>query len=334
MRKLTLLTLLLVGLISCNAKGDSENSLSENEAPETNIYFGDPSITLADGTYYMYGTGRDSDTGIKVYKSKDLENWTGPIGPKQGFALHEDDVYGDHFFWAPEVYQIDGTFYMFYSVQEHMAIAVSDKPEGPFIQEDQRYLEEFNAIDHHLYIDDDGSKYLYFAKFENGLEIWVAEMEDDLSGIKEETMREGLSQSQDWERSTKEPVGIVNEGPSVIKHKGMYYMIYSGNHFASPDYGIGLAYAEDPMGPWTKDENNPILQNPNGLVGTGHSAFFEDKQDKLYMVYHAHNSMENVHPRKAYFNPVTFEEVEGENRFTLKVQHPRTEAKTTPSETK
>lgn len=116
----------------------------------------------------------------------------------------------------------------------------------------------------------------------------------------------------------------------MVKHEGMYYMIYSANHYASPDYGIGLAYAEDPMGPWTKDENNPILQNPDNLVGTGHSAFFRDKENKLYMVYHAHNSTEEVHPRKAYFNQVKFISVEGEKRFTLKVLDQRNEPKVRP----
>lgn len=322
--------LLFIGLISCTSQNDSKGYFDNSEAPETNIFFGDPSILLTDGTYYMYGTGVASDTGIEVYKSEDLQNWTGPAGITQGFALHEDDVYGDHFFWAPEVYEIEGKYYMFYSVQEHMAIATSDTPEGPFIQEVPGYLEEFNAIDHHLYIDDDGSKYLYFAKFEEGLEIWVAEMEEDLSGIKEETMRKGLSQSQDWERSTKEPVGIVNEGPYVIKHEGMYYMTYSANHYASPDYGIGLAYANNPLGPWTKDKNNPILQNPDSLVGTGHSAFFRDKADQLYIVYHAHNSKEEVHPRKVYFNPVEFVKIDNEERSMLEVQEPRYEPKAKP----
>ncbi|MEX2477159.1 MAG: glycoside hydrolase family 43 protein [Gracilimonas sp.] len=332
MRNLVTVIILVAGLIACASKSDSDSYFEDTEAPETNIFFGDPSITLANGTYYMYGTGPESDTGIKVFRSDDLENWIGPVGPNQGFALHEDDVFGDHFFWAPEVYEVEGKYYMFYSVQEHMAIATSDDPEGPFVQDDDSgYLEEFNAIDHHLYIDEDGTKYLYFAKFEDGLEIWVAEMNDDMSGIHQETMIEALSQSQDWEKSQKEPVGRVNEGPYVIKHEGMYYMIYSGNHYASPDYGIGLAYAEDPMGPWTKDENNPILQNPDSLVGTGHSAFFRDKQDELYMVYHAHNSTEEVHPRKAYFNPIIFKEVEGENRFTMEVQAPRSEAKARPA---
>lgn len=319
-------------MVGCTSKSETENYFDNEPAPATNIFFGDPSITLTNETYYMYGTGAESDTGIKVYKSEDLENWTGPVGVKEGFALHEDDVFGDHFFWAPEVYEIDGKYYMFYSVQEHMAIAVSDNPEGPFIQENEGYLEDFNAIDHHLFIDDDGKKYLYFAKFEEGLEIWVAEMESDFSGIKEETMVKAISQSQDWEKSTKAPVGIVNEGPYVLKHEGIYFMSYSGNHYASPDYGIGLAYAESPMGPWIKDDNNPILQNPEGLVGTGHSAFFKDKQGKLHMVYHAHNSTEEVQPRKAYYNPVKFEKIDGENRFTLIVEEPRTEAKATPLE--
>ncbi|MEX0720371.1 MAG: glycoside hydrolase family 43 protein [Balneolaceae bacterium] len=318
---------LFVSLISCTSQKDSGGYFDETNPPLKNIFLGDPSVLLAGNTYYMYGTGVDSDTGIEVYTSQDLEKWTGPSGPEKGFALYEEDVFGDHFFWAPEVYQVEGKYHMFYSVQEHMAIATSENPDGPFTQDNPGYLADFKAIDHHLFIDDDGNKYLYFAKFEDGLEIWAAEMEDDLSAIRENGMKRALSQSQEWEKSQKEPVGIVNEGPAVIKYKGLYYMIYSANHYASPDYGIGLAYAEDPLGPWKKDENNPILQNADSLVGIGHSSFFTDEEDQLYMVYHAHNSAENVHPRKAYFNPVQFVPSDDSDRFTLEVQKPRFEPK-------
>ncbi|PAU95594.1 1,4-beta-xylanase [Aliifodinibius salipaludis] len=278
------------------------SQFADQAPPEINVFFGDPYILTVGDTYYMYGTS--SDTGIEAYKSEDLQNWEGPVGATGGFALHKSDVYGEQWFWAPEVYHIDGKYYMFFSVEEHMAIATSDNPEGPFTQEDPSVLRDHKSIDHHLFVDEDGTKYIYFANFKDGLEIWGAELEDDFSAIKEETLTKVLSQSQDWEKSKKKPVGTVNEGPYVLKKDGRYYMSYSANHYASQDYGIGWAYAGEPLGDWTKSDENPIIQNPDSLVGTGHSAFFRDKNDKLHIVYHAHFDTTEVHPRKGYINEV------------------------------
>src|SRR5699024_8151433 len=294
------------------------NSSIPKNNPQKPIILGDPYILVDNGTYYMYGTGKRSDIGIEVYKSDNLKEWKGG-----GFALHEDDVYGKNKFWAPEVYKVGSAYYMFFSVEEHMAIATSDSPMGPFTQESPSVLRDHKSIDHHLFIDDDGTKYLYFANFKDGLEIWGAELNDDFSSIKEETLTKLLSPSQDWERSTKDPVGVVNEGPYVLKKEDKYYMTYSANHYASPDYGICLAFANQPLKAWTKSEKNPIMQNPDSLVGTGHSAFFRDKEGQLYISYHAHNGKAEVHPRKAYINEIKFTEPENAAYYQLKILPPR-----------
>lgn len=326
-----ILFLLLAGFTGCSSKDSSD--YFENTTPlETNVFFGDPYVLLDDGTYYIYGTGQNSDTGIEVYESNNLQDWEGPVGTKEGFALHEDDVYGERWFWAPEVYRIGDKYYMFFSVQEHMAIAVSDSPVGPFVQENPSVLREEKSIDHHLLVDDDGTKYLYFANFKKGLEIWGAEINDDLSSIKEETLTKIISKSQDWEKSQKEPVGTVNEGPYIIKKDGGYYLTYSANHYASPDYGIGLAYSDQPLGEWTKSEQNPVIQNPDDLVGTGHSSFFRDKEGELHIVYHAHFDTDEVHPRKVFINKARFTKPEGAERYHLEILSPRIEPKVTAPE--
>ncbi|HLR32069.1 MAG TPA: glycoside hydrolase family 43 protein [Fodinibius sp.] len=333
-----LTSIIYIGLVSVwgffSAQQHSIDLAASNPNPgsgvESSVFFGDPFILLDDGTYYMYGT-HNSDTGIEVYQSDNLEEWEGPIGARDGFALHENDVYGQGAFWAPEVYHINDKYYMFFSVEEHMAIAVSDHPEGPFVQEEPSVLRGHKSIDHHLFIDEDGTKYLYFANFKEGLEIWGAVLEDDFSSIREETLTRIISRSQDWEKSPKEPVGIVNEGPFVVKKDGKYYMTYSANHYASPDYGIGLAFAEQPLGNWTKSGQNPVIQNPGGLVGTGHSSFFEDKKGDLRIVYHAHFDTAEVHPRKVFINRAQFTPAEEGSRLTLAIETPGIEPKTEPT---
>ena len=69
-------------------------------------------------------------------------------------------------------------------------MATADVPQGPFRQEVKQPIWDEKSIDTSLFIDDDGTPYLYFVRFTDGNVIWVAEMNDDLTGIKQETLTE------------------------------------------------------------------------------------------------------------------------------------------------
>ena len=94
-------------------------------------------------------------------------------------------------------------------------------------------------------------------------------------------------------------------------------MTYSGNSYESPFYGVGFATAPSVTGPWTKYENNPILQKPGELVGVGHSAMFTDKGGNLRIVFHAHASTTKIHPRHMYISTVGFENKNGKEIMVI-----------------
>ena len=134
------------------------------------------------------GTGGTVEgEGFACFSSDDLKNWT-----REGQALSAADSYGTWGFWAPEVYYIESKkkFYLFYSTEEHICVATADVPQGPFRQEVKQPIWDEKSIDTSLFIDDDGMPYLYFVRFTDGNVIWVAEMNDDLTGIKQETLTE------------------------------------------------------------------------------------------------------------------------------------------------
>lgn len=275
-------------------------SLSLFASPEKGtILLADPTIFYHDGTYYLYGTsGQDSDQGFEVYVSKNLKSWE-KSGENGGFALKKGDSYGDKGFWAPQVFEFGGTFYMAYTANEHIAIATSDSPLGPFTQAEIRDLEApVKQIDPYVFIDDDGKKYLYHVRLTEGNRLFVAELKDDFSGIKEETLTYCFHAEEPWE-NTQNVEWTVSEGPAIIKHKGLYYFIYSANDFRNPDYAVGYAVSGSPMGPWTKSPTNPIFDKKDaGINGPGHGDYFVDAKGKLQYVLHTHNSDENVSPRK------------------------------------
>jgi GH43 family beta-xylosidase len=264
----------------------------------------DPHVIYHNGKYYAYGTRIN---GFEVYISEDLEHWR----RNENLALPPENSWGTRWFWAPEVYWIESKnrFFMFYSVDEHICVAWAIKPEGPFIQDERRpIVPNEKGIDTSLYIDDDGTPYLYYVRFTDGNVIWVAEMNDDLKSIKSETLARCITASEPWERIQ----GKIAEGPSILKRGDTYYLIYSANHFESKDYAVGYATSNSPMGPWIKYSGNPILRRDkpaaSGLTGTGHGTPFMTADGSYKYIYHAHGSNISVGPRTSYINDLNFSE--------------------------
>lgn len=291
--------LLGVGIfyVSCLIWGKTPESGHRNSGP---VLLGDPFIMLFEEKYYAYGTS--AENGIQVLVSEDLEEWE-TADTEDGLALRKGEAWGERWFWAPEVYPVGGRFYMYYTAEEHICAAVADSPLGPFRQEgEQPMLRGEKSIDNSLFVDEDGKTYLFFDRFNDGLNIWVAELNDDMLSFQRETMHPCIRVSQEWE----EVWPRVNEGAFVLRHKGRYYMTYSANSYESPFYGIGCATAESIKGPWLKYADNPLLQNREGMVGIGHSAMFTDKEGKRRIVFHSHWSATEIHPRTMHIGYVRF----------------------------
>lgn len=259
----------------------------------------DPFILLDGDTYYAYGTA--SDNGIICYSSTNLTSWT-----NCGLALNKNNTSEDHWFWAPEVYKFDDTYYMYYSANSHLYVAKADNPCGPFMQTGTYLLASIlgseECIDGSMFVDNKGVMWFYFARFTSeGEKIYVVKMKDPVTPVKG-SLKKCMKVDTDWERIWPQVV----EGPFVIKHDGKLYMSYSANSYESQDYAIGYATATLPNGTWKKYAGNPILRRWKGLVGVGHHSLFYDKEGKLRIVFHAHYSNESIHPRVSYIGTVEF----------------------------
>ena len=306
------LTVLLLSLTLLTAEASEVKRKSE-------LPLADPYVLVADGKYYAYGT--HSGNGIEVYSSDDLKNWK-----YETLALDKRNTTETRWFWAPEVYCLKGKYYMYYSANEHIYVASGDSPLGPFKQIGSGPLLAENAIDTSLFIDDDGTPYLFFVKFRNGNVIYMAQLEDNLASLKDETMRMCLQTSQSWECDPAFPGSRINEGPFVLKHAGKYYLTYSANDFRSKRYGVGISTSKSMKEEWVKSERNPIFQNAGGLVGTGHHSFFTDRKGHLWMIFHAHFSDKQVGPRLSYLAKAKWNK-NGQLEFGRKIISPRLQTK-------
>lgn len=275
-------------------------SLALAQPARSAVPLADPYILLDGDTYYAYGT--HADNGIEYYTSKDLLHWQAG-----GLALNKRNTTETQWFWAPEVYRMGDHYVMYYSANEHLFAAIGDSPKGPFKQTGgymlQSLIGEEKCIDSSMFIDTDGSIYLFFVRFTDGNCIWMCELEADGITPKQGTLRHCISVTATWENK----LGRVCEGPFVLKRNNLYYLTYSANDFRSHDYGVGFARSRSLTTAWTKYTQNPILQRKEGLFGTGHHSFFTDKNGQLRVVFHAHDSETEVYPRGMYIGTAAFD---------------------------
>lgn len=217
----------------------------------SNIKTADPSAHVwADGKMYLY-TSHDEECqpdffmkNWHTFSSDDLVSWT-----DHGPGLSVDDLsWADNYAWAPDATYKDGKYYLIFpagtGVKDRknpekstkwmgIGVAVSDSPTGPFTDAIGGPLwTDPYANDPSLFMDDDGTAYLYFHG--KGHDYFVVEMADDLLSIKGDFYK--------MDMGGYEP---KMEGPWVFKRNGLYY-------FTMPENNRMLSYytSESPKGPW------------------------------------------------------------------------------------
>lgn len=205
-----------------------------------------------------------------------------------------------------------------------IGVAVSDKPTGPFkdLKNEPLFDPGYPIIDANVFQDKNGEFYLYYSRvcykhpveteiskwakekgwFDEIEESWVygIKLKSDFSGVIGEPvllLRPPLTmddKNSEWESrsvTSKEVNRRWTEGSFTFKHGDTYYMMYSANYFGGKNYAVGYATASSPLGPYTKADNNPVLEkntDKNGdVTGTGHNSLvFSSQGDKIYCVYH------------------------------------------------
>jgi hypothetical protein len=368
------------------AEPDWRPLILENLSPRILAGYGDPAVLQTDDGYILVATSNDAPDAFPILRSHDLKTWR-----HEGFVFPEGEApawtaqgrrVGD--FWAPEMARVGDEYWLVYTARQRdnalaIGLARSDSPTGPWRDLGHPLLSAYainttglpddpvqpmlsgGVIDSHIFIDADGTRYLFWKRDTNGvwprplagllrqrpelidrlfsaeadrrtaafaaaIQPWAnsrrpmerfflmqplieavldnwAHVKDVLAGLPgAETIFEAMStpiharrlsdegeligeetlvltNDQDWE-------GHLIEGPWVTRQQGRYWLFYAGNDFGTPAYGIGVAVADHPLGPYSK-QPEPLLKSTPSWWAPGHASVAPGLDGEPQLFFHA-----------------------------------------------
>jgi GH43 family beta-xylosidase len=300
-------------------------------------YFADPFVWRCGAVFHVVGTGADEAAGavagaatptvFPLLRSTDLVHWV-----EAGHALVRPDPSFGNAFWAPEVVESGGLWYLYYSVghddrRHQLRVAVSERAAGPYV--DAAALTSPDevpfAIDPHPFRDDDGRWYLFHARDflepvdEQGGEVrcGTALAVSPLAGMTTlgDEVRTVARARCDWQRfaAQRSMYGRVFdwhtlEGPFVVRDgDGRYCCLYSGGGWHTDTYGVDYVVATSIAGPWSDagaEQGPRVLRTvPGRVIGPGHCSVVRTGAGAV-IAYHAWDA--GMTARRLCIDPLVF----------------------------
>lgn len=247
----------------------------------------------------------NSSPGIRMYVSEDLKNWeVAKAAGRDGWLIKSADLPDNspfkNRFWAPEIHKIKNKFYLVFTASNWIKnsynptnnmddlnafIGVSDKITGPY-----KHITYIPGGACDLTIMEDkpsGKVYAYLP----AMDIFVQEI--DLSKI-EQNKVSLIGEKKKIVTAKNDDLKVdwnykYLEGPYAFTENGRYYLFYAGlrkdgskitgfNDNDDYEYWSGLAYADSPMGPFTKAESGKAFFG-------GHISVFTGPDERHWLAY-------------------------------------------------
>ena len=290
--------------------------------PAREVPIHDPVMFRQDGTYYIFATG----PGIAVWSSPDRASWTRqkPVfDTPPAWTVQAVPTFRGAF-WAPDISFFAGQYYLFYAVSAFgkntscIGVATNatlDPRAANFKWVDRGKVIEsvpgatnWNAIDPNIIAADDGTAYMAFGSFWDGIKLArltpdrlrVADPLGSLPTIASRKTDPGAPNPSAPPGNPIDAGGNAIEAPFIFRHGDFYFL------FASIDYccrgpksnykmiigrsgAIAGPYVDEAGAPLARGGGTILLAGDSKWYGVGHNGVNTfDGAD--YIVFHGYDA--------------------------------------------
>jgi hypothetical protein len=260
----------------------------------TSLFAADPSAHVFEGKLYIYAS-HDTDEGpplpdVEPFKNSEggafkmrdyvvlsMTDANGPVRVHRNVLDIANVPWAARQMWAPDAAYRNRTYYLYFPAKDptgafRIGVATSKQPAGPFKARSQPIKGSF-SIDPAVFVDDDGSSYMYFGGVSGG------QLQKNVGGVYDPKGPEGNPRTKDeqafmpmvaklrgdmleFAEKPREALIVDEAGKPLLngdntrrffegswmhKYRGKYYLSYStgDTHF------IAYAVGRSPYGPFT-----------------------------------------------------------------------------------
>ena len=306
---------------------DRNRPRPEADASYPNVH--DPVLAYENGKYYMFTTG----FGIGMMSSTDMVNWKpekAPLDPIPSWAHELVPAYNGHT-WAPDIQKVGDRWYLYYSCstfyQNISVIGVAtnktldpSSPDykwedlGKVIQSQPR-IDDFNAIDPNLIIDEKGNPWLTFGSFWDGIQLVKLKKDMKTPAGKPKTIARRRNPEAVAHRQPTANSNAI-EAPFIAYHDGYYYLFVSFDYCCkgiSSNYKTAVGRSKKVTGPYLDRNGKPMTETGGSIIagetdrysGIGHCGVYEF-DGKWYIIAHAYDKQLNG-ASKLFLRPIRWD---------------------------
>lgn len=271
-------------------------------------FYPDPSVCKAGDKYYMVCSSFQYFPGVPIFESCDLVNWK-QIGHclTRSSQIDLEKVNSSGGVFAPTIRYNDGVFYMVTTndtYHKNFYVTTTDI----YGEWSEPIFVDQGGIDPSLYFEGGKTYFMSNGSDEDGRGC-IYQCEIDITTGKKLTESKPI-----WKGSG----GRYLESPHLYKINGNYYIMAAEG---GTEYGHMITYAkgDDPYGPFTAYEKNPVLTNRNlgghqsRIQGIGHGDIVIDDDGNAFIFclgFRQHDTWSPFHHlgREVFLAPVYFNE--------------------------
>ncbi len=277
----------------------------------------DPAIIREKNTFYIFSTGGGRFGGfIPVRTSTNLLYWTraGGVFPSLP-AWITNEIPLARGIWAPDISRLNGKFYLYYAVSSFgvnksaigLAINQTLDPTSPryrwvdqgLVVRSEPGVDDFNAIDPNLVIEDPRHVWLCWGSFWGGIKMQRVDPNTGKPAAGDHAIYSLASRPRLRPPQTPPVEGAV-EAPFIVRHGGYWYLFASYDFCCrgtNSTYKVKVGRSRQVTGPYA-DRAGTLLTDDGGTLvieaatpnwrGAGGEAVLSDHR-RDYLVFHAYN---------------------------------------------